>query len=129
MLPFFQKSKVQSWSLSEPGHKFWKKKRNFDLYVSTYRQWMSNKSGKKFSSFQHAWCTPWKLFGHAFFIFYFFMILTRGMNVCVPAKISINLKFSTDIFAFCLSIFNSCFFFQLKQALYSISGLLAVICN
>ena len=61
-----------------------KKKRNFDLYVSTYRQWMSNKSGEEFSSFQHAWCTPWKLFGHAFFIFYFFMILTRGMNVSLP---------------------------------------------
>ena len=128
MLPFFQKSKVQSWSPSEPGHKFWKKKRNFDLYVSTYRQWMSNKSGKKFSSLQHAWCTPWKLFGHAFFIFYFFMILTRGMNVSLPKFPSIPNFLQLRLpFAFQFLI-HVLFFFSIG-ALYSISGLLAVICN
>ena len=64
---------------------------------------------------------------NAFFIFYFFMILTRGMNVSLPKFPSIpNFLQLYLLFAFQFLIHV---FFRLEQALNSISGLLAVICN
>ena len=125
---FLEKVEGTNLITFRPWTQVLKKKRNFDLYVSKYRQWMSNKSGKNSAHFNmHDIPHENFLACNAFFIFYFFMILTRGMNVSLPKFPSIP-KFLQLYLLFAFQ-FLIHVFFRLEQALNSISGLLAVICN